>query len=734
MGVLDAIGATTASITGAAKSLADSGPATALAAGGIGGALSSLFGGKAAPKLPLPNVLSSYPTYNYIISIGVLTDNDLNFPDSTYMAGKSFPLICKSANADPYNRVPTPYGKFDFFVDDLQIDSTIGHEKGNNTNATGLSFKVTEPLSMGMFMIALQTAAYQAGHKNYRDAPFILKIEFRGNTSSGTMSLIPNTTRCIPFKFTMLDMKVNQNGAVYNCSGMPYNQPALAARTANLKSDVSIKGKTVQEMLQTGEKSLQAVINQKLRDVAKANNIKEPDEVVIIFPNETASSASQPSAGSKENKSSATTAPSAGGAGGGSIFEKLGISKSKINSTLVQPDGQCNALGKAEMKFDLGTKGDAPVGKDNQVYDADKKVNVRANNTIDPKESDFRFRQDTDIPNAINQVLLNSKFVNDTLDKSKVDKDGMREWWRIDVQVYNVSSDGNLDSTGTKPKLSVFRVVPYAAHSGKLAAVNTQPPGYDNLKRQAVKEYNYIFTGKNTEIINFNIEFNASFMATFAADNFKSTQDAKTSAQTGASNEKDVELTAVDKGNKPAPVAGVTGAMAKHDSTGSKTDKLGGGGNAEDAGTRAARLFHDAITNGKDMMELNMDIIGDPYFIAQSGQGNYTSKPTDKSNLNADGTVNWQNGEVDIIVNFRTPIDLNQQTGLYQFSGGKSAPVVQFSGLYKINTVTSKFSGGKFQQTLVGFRRPQQENPNVSDASKTFSTSNTKEKREGSSE
>jgi hypothetical protein len=33
--------------------------------------------------------------------------------------GKILPLICKSANADPKNRIATTYGKFDFFMDNL---------------------------------------------------------------------------------------------------------------------------------------------------------------------------------------------------------------------------------------------------------------------------------------------------------------------------------------------------------------------------------------------------------------------------------------------------------------------------------------------------------------------------------------------------------------------------------------------------------------------------------------
>ena len=136
------------------------------------------------------------------------------------------------------------------------------------------------------------------------------------------------------------------------------------------------------------------------------------------------------------------------------------------------------------------------------------------------------------------------------------------------------------------------------------------------------------------------------------------------------------------------------------------TDKLGGGG-VETKDTRAARAFHDSLTHGADMTDLNLEILGDPYWIAQSGMGNYTSQPTKYYNLNLDGSVSYQNGEVDVMVNFRTPIDINQTTGLYDF-GPKSqtAPVMQFSGLYRVTNVVSTFKGGEFIQTLTGNRRP----------------------------
>lgn len=712
-GVTQIVGATTAAVS-TAKTLISSGPATALsgissAVGGALGSIGSLF--KALPNvtLPLPNPLFAYASYDYVLGMGVLTDNDLNNPDTTYRAGKRVPLIAKSANSDPTNRINTPYGKFDFFIDNVDLKSSIGHEKGNNTNVTMMSFEVTEPYSMGMFMIACQQAAYEAGHKNWRDAPFLLTIDFRGNTETGTIASIPNTSRQIPFKFADISMRVTGAGSVYSCNLMVWNQAALATKYSNLKSDVSIQGKTVQEVLQTGEKSLQAVVNQRLQQLKKDNVVSVPDEIIILFPEDVSSSASPSSKEEpSENKQGATATSNA--SAGQAIFKKLGVTRSTKNQTLVQPEGQCNALGKSTMNFSVTRKGDAPIGKDNKVYDPTKKVHVRGDNVVNFQESDFRFRQDTDIPNAINQVLLQSQFPGKTFDPSNLSKEGYRQWWRIDTQVYNITTDENMKSTGRKPKIIVYRVVPYNVHASRVTPPNVKAPGFEELRKQAVKHYNFIYTGKNVDVLKFEINYSGGFSALMAADNFNRTQDEKTKGQTGSKDEKDAKIAPLgnNAGNEPEKGQVNTGTV-DHSQTGTKSEKKGGGG-VEDAASRAARVFHDAITKSADMIELNMEIIGDPYWIAQSGTGNYTSVPSDKHNLNTDGTVNWQNGEVDIIVNFRTPVDINQTTGLYDFAGpGKSAPVVQFSGLYRVQTLTSTFRQGKFTQTLEGFRRMGQE-------------------------
>ena len=730
MSVFDDLGATasavtsnaTSAITAVAGGLASGLGSVTNLVGGVLSTVNQVFKQTANVKLPLPNPLHSYASYTYVISIGILTDEFLNNPDTTYRAGKKFPLLLKSANADPNNRANTPYGKFDFFIDNLKIESIIGFEAGSNTNVSGpITFTITEPYSMGMLFLAIQRLAKQSGHPNWNDAPFILAIEFRGNTEAGQILNIPKTARYIPFKFTTLDMSVKETGATYNCTALPYNQEALSNKHSKFKSDQAIKGATVQEMLQTGEKSLQVVLNQKLKDIAKLNGIEKPDEILILFPKDISSTPNNSSGSTTETSSSATANPK-DTIDSQALFSKLGVVRNTKSGSLEQAQAECNAIGKAKMGFDASRKGSPPIGKDNVVYNKDTKIMQRDQNYINVSESDFKFRQDTDIPNAINQVVLNSLYIDATFDNSNLSPEGYRGWWSVDVQSY---TNGEINkTTGQKPRLLVYRIVPYNVHvsSGPMPA-NKKPPGYNQLKLQAVKEYNYIYTGKNVDVIKFDINYKSNFMNLMSPDGLIDTQDSKSAKADGGETDgkADSAVRPLGKGDAPDATLGVGSQIVSFVKTLAGTDKLGGGG-SETQATRAARLFQDSLTRGTDMVDLNMQILGDPYYIAQSGTGNYTAQPTQFTNLNDDGSVSYQNGEVDIVVNFRTPIDINQNTGMYNFGPNTdTAPVMQFSGLYKVTNVSSVFSQGTFKQTLVGYRRPMQEStkPEVK-ASDTF--------------
>lgn len=693
--------AATAAVAGTAKSL--------LSGGSIGNLFSTPTG------LPSPNILSNYASYNYIIGLSALTVDDINYPDISYKAGKILPIICKSGSVDPENRINTKFGKWDFFIDNLNFESLIGKPDAKKTNVTTVQFDVIEPYSIGVFMVALQQAAYSAGFKNWRDAPFLLSIEFKGAKETGQMVNIPFTTRHIPIKLTTIQTRADEKGCRYMVNSYATQGQALTTQYANLKTDAAIKGKTIQEVLQTGKQSLQAVINQTLQEYKEKGVVDVPDEVVILFPKTIASA--PPSAGPKPNRASTATVSTKVVSSASEIGKKIGVIQSPVNKTSVQEPENVNSIGLASMGYTADRPGDQSAPSENEVYDNQSKSWTRGSMVVDPESGTLKFSRDMDIPSVIDQVLLTSDYPGKSLTTNKVDNDGMRTWWRVDTQVYYIKTDDNLSKTGNYPRIIVYRVIEYLAHSGAMTAPNAPPPGYERMKKTAVKQYDYLYTGKNSEVLKFDIDFSIGFANQLAADNYAGVEDnTNNEAQTG----KVASVTSLSEGKEPSTESGAIGTSGvKYDKT-QDAKVLDGGGGAETARQRAGRMFYDALRNEIDMIVLSMDIMGDPFWIVNSGMGNYTGTQAKIGgviikNLNTDGSFAWQGGEVHMLVNFRSPFDLNQTTGLYDFKSAnlfdlngstKASPVIGFTGLYRVNIVSSYFRNGVFRQTLKGNRYP----------------------------
>ncbi len=675
--------------------------------------------------LPLQNVLHNYATYNYILSLGCLDANSFNYPGSSYMSGKLPPLICKSANGDPNNRIQLAGGKFDFFIEDLLLKATASFSTtSSNTTTTNLDFTVIEPYSMGMFIQAVQIAAYDAGYSNWNDAPYLLMIEFRGNTDTGQLKNIPNVTKFITFHFNKWHMKVTEAGSVYSIEGYATPGKALTDTHTLLKSDATITGTTVQEILQSGTRSLQQVVNSRYKELKTDGAANVQDEILILFPSNISSEgagATLVTPGQIEQPSFATKNPTL--INDANLFKTLGVSRSSSSASLAQLDGTCNELGKAKLGFDVTRGGASPFPDDNAVWNDTQKIYERSTVCSAPGTTDFKFSQNSDIINAINQVLLKSDIAVSALNNKQVSSEGFRPWWRIDTQTYHIASNANMKITGEIPKLIVYRIVPYQVHASNLLAPNAPAPGFSQLKKQAAKAYNYIYTGKNIDILRFEFEIKNGFYTPFAADNFKKTSDVITSQQMASGIDKTVASSSKDALNIPQggtlPTPGKPATVTKFDSITTSSDNKGGT-RGETEATRAAKLFHDAILKSADMLNISFDIIGDPYYISNSGMGNYTAPPTQFINVSSDGTMNYQNGEVHIIINFRTPSDINQTTGLYNLTNNNLCQ--QFSGLYKVNKISSEFKQGQFKQTIDAYRPPGQDSPDTPNDAALFST------------
>ena len=663
------------------------------------------------PSTKIPNVLHNFASYNYIWTLSVLDAVSINFPDDTYKKGDFGQIILKDGSGDPDNRVKTAYGKFEFFIDNVSINSVVGFDKSTgNTNAAGFKFKIIEPYSMGLFFQALQVAALNAGYKNYLDVPLLLTLEFKGHLNSivqgidaGTITP-EKTTKHFPLKLRTLNMNVTGRGAEYDCEAYPWNEKGFSSSYLDLKTDIAITGKTVVEMLQTGENSLEVVLNKRLKGQKDKDIVKVPDQILILFPADIASSAGTTSNG---DDAGATKDPSAGSpsSGANTLYGKLGVSVGS-NQVLVQEisDTTVNAIGRASMGFDLYRPGDAPFADDNAVYNKETNTYTRGNISIDPTQGQMKFTQGTDIINAINQTILMSDYGRQALTEVQQTETGKIPWWRVETQVYTIPSEDNLAKTGTLPKLIVYRVVPYLIDASRFMPPNTANPKIEKAKAQVIKEYNYIYTAKNLDILSFDINFKNTFYTSLAQDATKNNQGVKEAGSGAAKPVTESAPTAPASGTA-APLAGELPRTTQNDSTATQTGVGGGGRDTPE--TMAARQFQkNVVNNAVDMVNTTMTILGDPYYLGDSGMGNYTAKSTQYEQLNNDGAINYQSGEVMIIVNFRTPIDIDVSKSAYTF--GPTELVNEFSGLFKVNQVDSNFSRGKFTQTLKMIRLPGQ--------------------------
>ena len=684
--------------------------------------------------LPMTNVLHKYASHTAIFSIGALDADSKNYPGSSYMVGIMPPIICKSANADPGNRIKLADGKkYDFFIDDVSIDAAAAHTpKAGNTMTTNLTFTIVEPYSMGMFMQAVQTAAYQQGYNNWNETTYLLTIEFKGNTENGQLVSIPYTKKFITFGFNSMDMKVTEAGTIYSITTTIASSEALNDTNTGLKTDITVAGTTVQEVLQSGPTSLQQVVNAKYKDIVKQGSVKVQDEILILFP-ESSATDNGPTlvrAGKTENKSSATKDPTL--INDVNLFKTLGIKRSSSSSQLVQDDGTCNGLGKGRIGGGV-TQGKAqPFTKDEKAYNQTSKIITQSKNTSLTTDTDFKFAQGSDIINAINQVMLMSETAIVALQADQINTAGMRPWWRIDTQVYHIQTDANMKTTGSLPKLFVYRVVPYMVHASKFLPPNAPTPGLEELKKQAAKVYNYIYTGLNVDLLKFDLSFSNGFYTPFSGDNFKQNSD----VVQNQNNSSGMATTVAKKATEsiPPPVGGDPD-KATHPSPTMKfvksifsTDNKGGTTGGSEA-TRAAKLFHDAVISSSDMLTIDCEILGDPYYITSSGTGNYTAPSTQLFNVNGDGSMDYQNGEVQFIINFRTPSDINQTTGFYDLKN--TILCQQFSGLYTIYNVRRDFKQGVFTQTLNAGRTQGQDSTDKPTTSSILTSSGTTQTNTG---
>jgi hypothetical protein len=649
-------------------------------------------------KLPMPNQFWKYSSYNYVFTLFAIDTVAYNNPGATYMQGKGdHTSVVLSGAGKPNTRVKTDLGKFEFYIDDVIIDCKYGFTpQTGNSHVQTLKFTIYEPYSMGTFMLALQSAAFKMGYPSYTACNFVLAVQFMGQDQSGSMSSIPNTTKYFTFSWNgTTEVDLDQGGSKYMCTAKSSAESALLHSNINITREISFAGRTVSEVLQTHPQSFAAMYNKQLKEIAEANGYY-PDEIAILFPADIASASAPPAAAASSNyaptvafygaKAGATPTPD--------LLTIVGVSRNGQTKNLIQQSA-LNELGSSPIGVGPSRES-LPESFGAKIYD---ETTRKWDETLIKKDitvATYEMQQNSTVINAINQVLLSSEYSAKVL-KTKPDEMGMRKMWNIVPSEYHVEDKTTVDTKGRKPKLLVYRVVPYQVLAASLIAIpgaTVAADKYKNLLDQIPKAYDYFYTGKNTDIINLQIKFNQNFASYLANDNYRRSLELTT--EEGRLRTKQTDIVFEKTNPVYTPAKGLQNIL-NFIGTSSETNKKGGGPNdTEDH--RATRSLFDAMLYGATMMQIEMEIHGDPYWLASSGSGNYIAKETQYANVNSDLSVNIHNGEVHMIVRFKTPTDINDSTGLYNLNGSQA--LLQYSGIYKVLRVEHRFVDGKFTQRI----------------------------------
>jgi hypothetical protein len=343
-------------------------------------------------------------------------------------------------------------------------------------------------------------------------------------------------------------------------------------------------------------------------------------------------------------------------------------------------------------------KGAVPFGRGLFARDTETGIIKRGNTKVNTTERTINFRKGTKITKIIEELVLLSEYGKRLTDAGvAADKTGMVDWFRIQPHVYSLEGEATEKVMGRKARIYVYRVVPYRVHKSIFQMPNDAPIGYDKLRENAVKVYNYLYTGQNKDILDFNLEFNNAFFNALAVDKMNESASNRLSERGGNTPNPEKEEIV----NEPTSIEGQTAEQTPDDS-GSQT----GGATEETPEQRIARSFNEALMNSAvDLLTCEMRIMGDPYFMADSGVGNYNSEGTSYINLKTNGAIDHESSEVDVIINFRTPIDISAEGPQFD---GKALGVQDFSGLYKVWQVINNFSGNEFTQDVSLIRRRNQ--------------------------
>lgn len=636
------------------------------------------------------NIFHQHKNVGYTIYLSYLHPDDIKKPASDYpLEGNVF--ACSRDKIDPALVAPEvkAFGEYELLLDDLEFSTfpTVDNYKGA-AFSSAMTFTIKEPY--GMSLLEILSAMHRNDSKsrpggpsdmNYMLAPYLITIEYAGyktTDDNGNITKFPSLRRQIPIILREVGFNLTASGAVYSVKSIPL---AESAQIENIKitETVTFKGNTVQEMLT----AFMAALNAKETERYNADYKDDPER----------------------------------GKGPYVLHNFLydGFDSAITNSKLVVQE--VNEKGKTQLQ--LAPR--IPMGDPKVAAQDRTKRPTITNNSV--TEYTVTANQKT-IPQVIQEIIMSSTWFYDNYrPKEEQGKKGREQ---PIVKIPKIFTYVEITDPRDKKLNNFNRIVHYGIVMHEYLSSNSL--NFDNFtedqldlmrkhkENKTVREYNYLFTGKNIDILELDMKFNMLFYNALPVYNNRYGAGSQLQGQKKNTTfkeddeEKNKERTT---NNNAAKNTAVYGGTPGNNPTTPVTPRSGLGLDAANFYSQVRTDFERIFNSVSlvDFQALNMSIIGDPAYINDGlyRWDKFISMIKNRQGSLAvldDGTIDWTQ-DVFIKLNVNRPVQ--GKDGSLQYVSSKL-----MSRTYRIQRFTHTFKGGKFSQQIVAvFTPPIPDKPKV---------------------
>ena len=624
------------------------------------------------------NVLYGLEPSTYEFTLSALSQSQ--YATGNFKAFSNSRIIMKSSGLPKTGLAPG--SQLNYHIQNMQLNSVIGlNSQTTTSNVHTLKFQVFEPFGASL-LDDLHDAAVDAGFGNYTQAIYLLKLKFFGPNDAGRPS-DSGVEKYFPIKIVQCDFNVTGGGTEYNFEAVSYNMLTLEDNRAKISQPINLKGSTVGELLF----GLQDQLNEQRKILT--NN--EGYDIKIAgrpfnygsTPGQVDTEVEGYTVGTYDANRERLPFSDILLTGDGTE-SKLAVDlfKSTMNhdafsSAVSKVSFELNEEGKL-IKEELAAKGAGQI-----------KFNDQYATRI------YTYNTGTPVLNIIQGIIDSSDYIMrqfKTEDTMNIDVNAYGEvpWYKIDYKWIQANNS-------TTPNKFIVR--PYWVDQ-YVALPDTDPTVKLNVKEVA-REYDYIYTGKNRDILNFDLQYNFAFYHPISQEADKTP---------GSTNSKIAQSQVITKkyglgGSEEEDKAEDKG-LAVIESKFSDVDgeaEYQGGERGDVAGYKTASIIKKQLSNPEaDLINLSMDILGDPFYLVQE---DFNPNILPRSEVNSyelnDGSIDINNGQVYIKINFKTPVDFDDQSGLYEgLQGTGKYDTSFFGGFYRVITIVSNFEEGRFTQQI----------------------------------